>query len=156
MSRQCKLCLPLGTSGRRESGLERGEYDQGQHDRIRVVLGVNTAWMLVRRHVLERIGFDPRLPFFGNDIDLGWRAARAGYRTLVVPDAVLFRAIRKGRVSVVTDLIVRFVENGIKLRSGAVRVAEILVTATGLVMRLMGGSQLAVEGEPVVPPSTML
>jgi hypothetical protein len=46
--------------------------------------------MLVRRSVLETLGFDRRLPLFGNDVDLGWRAARAGHRTIVVPDAVVF------------------------------------------------------------------
>ena len=46
--------------------------------------------MLVRRSVLEQLGFDDRLPVFGNDVDFGWRAARAGHRTLVVPDAVVF------------------------------------------------------------------
>jgi hypothetical protein len=46
--------------------------------------------MLVRRAVLESLGFDRRLPLFGNDVDLGWRAARAGHRTVVVPDAVVF------------------------------------------------------------------
>jgi len=46
----------------------------------------------VRRSLLERLGFDRRLPLFGNDIDFGWRAARAGHRALVVPDAVVFHA----------------------------------------------------------------
>ena len=89
--------LELGTTisgtGRRETGLERGEYDQGQHDEVREVLAVNTAGMLVRRAVLEELGgFDPALPIFGNDLDLGWRAAAAGRTTLVVPRAVVFHA----------------------------------------------------------------
>lgn len=89
--------LELGTTisgtGRRETGLERGEYDQGQHDEVREVLAVNTAGMLVRRTVLEELGgFDPALPIFGNDLDLGWRAAAAGRTTLVVPRAVVFHA----------------------------------------------------------------
>ena len=49
--------------------------------------------MLVRRRVLEGLGgLDPQLPIFGNDIDFGWRAAMAGHRTVVVPDAVVFHA----------------------------------------------------------------
>ncbi|NUS51908.1 MAG: hypothetical protein HOQ22_12835, partial [Nocardioidaceae bacterium] len=48
--------------------------------------------MLVRRSVVERLGFDRRLPLYGNDIDFGWRAARADHRALVVPDAVVFHA----------------------------------------------------------------
>jgi len=90
LRRLLEVGVTISGTGRRETGLERGEYDQGQHDRVRDVLAVNTAGMLVRRHVLERLGFDRRLPIFGNDVDLGWRAARAGYRTMVVPDAVLF------------------------------------------------------------------
>ena len=57
------------------------------------MLAVNTAGMLVRRSVLEELGgFDPQLPIFGNDIDFGWRAAAAGHRTIVVPQAVVFHA----------------------------------------------------------------
>lgn len=88
-----ELGITISGTGRRETGLERGEYDQGQHDEVREVLAVNTAGMLVRRRVLEDLGgFDEHLPIFGNDLDFGWRAARAGYRTLIVPDAVVFHA----------------------------------------------------------------
>ena len=60
---------------------------------MREVLAVNTAGMLVRRSVLESLGgLDEDLPIFGNDIDFGWRAALAGHRTLVVPQAVVFHA----------------------------------------------------------------
>jgi GT2 family glycosyltransferase len=90
LRRLLELGVTISGTGRRETGLERGEYDQGQHDRKRDVLAVNTAGMLVRRTVLEEIGFDERLPVFGNDIDFGWRAVRAGHRTVVVPDAVVF------------------------------------------------------------------
>lgn len=93
LRRLLELGVTLSGTGRRETGLERGEYDQGQHDEVREVLAVNTAGMLVRREVLEELGgFDPQLPIFGNDIDFGWRAAAAGHRTLVVPQAVVFHA----------------------------------------------------------------
>ena len=92
LRRLLEVGVTISGTGRRETGLERGEYDQGQHDRQRDVLAVNTAGMLVRRSVLETLGFDERLPVFGNDIDFGWRAARAGHRTVVVPDAVVFHA----------------------------------------------------------------
>ncbi|HEX6517560.1 MAG TPA: glycosyltransferase family 2 protein [Nocardioidaceae bacterium] len=106
LRRLLEIGVTISGTGRRETGLERGEYDQGQHDRMRDVLAVNTAGMLVRREVLQALGgFDERLPVFGNDIDFGWRAARAGHRTLVVPDAVLFhveaahRGLRRTRVT---------------------------------------------------------
>lgn len=93
LRRLLELGITISGTGRRETGLERGEYDQGQHDHVREVLAVNTAGMLVRRSVLEQLGgLDPQLPIFGNDIDFGWRAAMAGHRTVVVPDAVVFHA----------------------------------------------------------------
>jgi GT2 family glycosyltransferase len=91
LRRLLEVGLTISGTGRRESGLERGEYDQGQHDRVRDVLAVSSAGMLARRDVLEELGgFDRRLPMFGNDLDLGWRAARAGHRSMVVPSAVCF------------------------------------------------------------------
>lgn len=90
LRRLLEIGVTISGTGRRETGLERGEYDQGQHDDQRDVLAVNTAGMLVRREVLHSIGFDKHLPVFGNDIDFGWRVARAGYRTVVVPEAKVF------------------------------------------------------------------
>jgi len=86
--------LTMDRAGRRETGLERREYDQGQHDDRRAVLAVGTAGMLVRRDVWDTLGgLDPRLPMLRDDLDLGWRANAAGYRVLVVP-AALFRHSR--------------------------------------------------------------
>ena len=93
LRRLLELGITISGTGRRETGLERGEYDQGQHDDVRRVLAVNTAGMLVRRRVLTSLGgFDRHLPIFGNDLDFGWRAANAGHTTLVVPQAVVFHA----------------------------------------------------------------
>lgn len=93
LKRLLEVGLTITGTGHRETGLERGEYDQGQHDEVRRVLAVNTAGMLVRRSVLTELGgLDPQLPIFGNDIDFGWRAAEAGHTTVVVPSAVVFHA----------------------------------------------------------------
>jgi GT2 family glycosyltransferase len=79
--------------GRRDTGIESGELDQGQHDQVRNVLAVSSAGMLVRRDVWESLrGFDPRLPMFRDDIDFGWRATRAGFSVGVAPDAVVYHA----------------------------------------------------------------
>ncbi|TDD49581.1 glycosyltransferase family 2 protein [Kribbella antibiotica] len=79
--------------GRRDTGIENGELDQGQHDQPRNVLAVSSAGMLVRRDVWESLkGFDPRLPMFRDDIDFGWRASRAGIQVAVAPDAVVYHA----------------------------------------------------------------
>ena len=91
LRRLLEVGVTISGTGRRETGLERSEYDQGQHDDVRTVLAVNTAGMLVRRSVLEELGgFDEQLAVFGNDIDFGWRAAAAGHKTVVVPSAVVF------------------------------------------------------------------
>ena len=93
LKRLLELGITITGTGRRETGLERGEYDQGQHDEQRRVLAVNTAGMLVRRWVLDELGgFDRELPIFGNDLDFGWRAALAGRHTVIVPQAIVFHA----------------------------------------------------------------
>jgi len=77
-------------------------------------------------------------------------------RLCLVPDADLFRAIREGRVSVVTDHIEAFTEDGLLLKSGQRLDADIIVTATGLVLKLMSGMQLLVDGAPVDLPKTLV
>ncbi|MDQ2757588.1 MAG: NAD(P)/FAD-dependent oxidoreductase [Actinomycetota bacterium] len=70
-------------------------------------------------------------------------------RLCAVPDADLFRSIRRGDVEVVTDTIARFVPQGIELSSGRVLEADIVVTATGLQLLAFGGIEPQVEGVPV-------
>lgn len=76
-------------------------------------------------------------------------------RLCVVPDGDLFTAISAGRASVVTDRIARFVPEGVLLESGELVEADVIVTATGLELLLMGGCELSVDGVPVDPPSTV-
>ncbi|WP_432154404.1 glycosyltransferase [Streptomyces tricolor] len=85
--------VSIANSGRRWTGLDRREQDQGQHDHVRSVLSVSTAGMLIRRDVFEQLGgFDRRLPLMRDDVDLCWRAHTAGHRVLVAPDAVVRHA----------------------------------------------------------------
>ncbi|HEY5836864.1 glycosyltransferase, partial [Streptomyces sp.] len=85
--------VSIARSGRRWTGLERREQDQGQHDQVRPVLSVSSAGMLVRRDVWEELGgFDRRLPLMRDDVDFCWRAQAAGHTVLVAPDAVLRHA----------------------------------------------------------------
>ncbi len=72
-------------------------------------------------------------------------------RLCVVPDGDLFDAIRAGRVTMVTDTIDRFTPRGIRLASGRELDADIVVSATGLQLRLLGGVQVSVDGRPVEP-----
>jgi monooxygenase len=67
-------------------------------------------------------------------------------RVCLTPDGELFAAIRDGRVSVVTDTIDSFTEAGIRLASGRELAADIIVPATGLVVKLMGGMEVVVDG----------
>lgn len=70
-------------------------------------------------------------------------------RLCVMPDGDLFRMIKQGRADVVTDQIDRFVDEGIRLRSGDVLAADIVVSATGLQLLPLGGVKLTVDGVPV-------
>jgi cation diffusion facilitator CzcD-associated flavoprotein CzcO len=72
-----------------------------------------------------------------------------------VPDGDLFTAMRAGRVSVETDHIERFTRTGIQLRSGKHLDADVIVTATGLELKCMGGVELTVDGQRVDPHSTL-
>lgn len=77
-------------------------------------------------------------------------------RLCVAQDADLFNAIRDGRASVVTDHIETFTEDGLLLRSGEHLPADIIVTATGLVMKLFSGMQLFVDSAPIEMSKTLV
>ena len=70
-------------------------------------------------------------------------------RIAFVPDGDLFKAVRAGKASVETDEIDRFVPEGILLKSGKVLEADIIVTATGFHLSVMGDIAFAVDGKPV-------
>ena len=70
-------------------------------------------------------------------------------RLCAVPDGDLFKSIKTGKASVVTDHIDTFTAGGIRLKSGQELPADIIVTATGLNLQLFGGIALTVDGEPV-------
>ena len=76
-------------------------------------------------------------------------------RLCAVPDGDLFRAIRAGQASVVTDRIVTFDETGIQLASGEHLDADVIVTATGLSVQAFGGVAITVDGEPVTLSETL-
>jgi monooxygenase len=70
-------------------------------------------------------------------------------RLCLVPDGDLFKAIRENRASVTTAEIDTFTGNGIRLKDGSELEADIIVTATGLVLQIVGGMQVSVDGRPV-------
>ncbi|MFC4343560.1 flavin-containing monooxygenase [Cupriavidus numazuensis] len=95
----------------------------------------------------------------GPDVDVGQhftpRYKPWDQRVCLVPDGDLFRVIREGRASVVTDTIDRFTEDGIVLGSGQTLPADIVVTATGLKLNMLGDIALSVDGQPRVPAEQM-
>ena len=87
----------------------------------------------------------------GYDVDKHFSPAYNPWdqRLCTVPNADLFKAIKAGKASVVTDRIATFTENGIELESGQHLDADIIVTATGLNVQLMGGMSMTVDGKAV-------
>jgi len=76
-------------------------------------------------------------------------------RLCFVPEGDLFRALRHGTASIVTDQIETFTEKGIRLRSGEELMADVIVTATGLNLKAMGGIELVVDERLVDVADTM-
>jgi cation diffusion facilitator CzcD-associated flavoprotein CzcO len=72
-------------------------------------------------------------------------------RLCLIPDGDLFAAMSSGKVTIATGEIERFVPEGLRLKSGETVPADLVVTATGLNMRLLGGVELNVNGAPVRP-----
>ncbi len=136
-------------------------------------LGVDESWIheIVRRKILYEQDVFTRRSFtepeavkrellegvrtyLGPDYDVDthftpryrpWRQ-----RIAFIPDGDLLQAIRAGRASVVTDAIDRFTPAGILLKSGCVLEADIIVTATGFDLNVLGDIDFAIDGEPLV------
>ena len=70
-------------------------------------------------------------------------------RVCLVPDGDLFEALKSKKASVVTDLIETFTSKGILLKSGEVLEADIIITATGLNLKLLGGIDFIVDGKVI-------
>ncbi|MEO9968417.1 MAG: NAD(P)/FAD-dependent oxidoreductase [Hyphomonadaceae bacterium] len=72
-------------------------------------------------------------------------------RLCLVPDGDLFKSLKSGDASIVTDHIDRFVPEGIKLQSGKILEADLVVTATGLELQIFGGMSVSVDGKDMQP-----
>jgi cation diffusion facilitator CzcD-associated flavoprotein CzcO len=70
-------------------------------------------------------------------------------RLAYVPDGDLFKGIQAGKASVVTDEIERFTEQGVRLKSGRELEADIIVTATGFDISVLGDIAFTIDGEPL-------
>ncbi|MGW5036124.1 glycosyltransferase [Streptomyces nigra] len=139
--------VTIANSGRRWTGLDRREQDQGQHDHVRPVLSVSTAGMLVRRDVFEELGgFDRHLPLMRDDVDLCWRATAAGHRVLVAPEAVVRHAEAASRERRAVDCVGRTAASPHKVdKAGAVYTLLVNTRSAALpwvLLRLVVGTVL--------------
>jgi len=92
--------------------------------------------------------------YLGEDFDVGrhftpryrpWRQ-----RIAFIPDGDLFKGIAEGKASVVTDEIETFTETGIRLQSGETLEADVVVTATGFNLSVLGDIAFTIDGKPLV------
>ena len=110
-------------------------------------------------HAMRRIlmdGVAKQLPE-GYDVETHFGPSHGPWdqRLCVVPDGDLFTAISNGSASVVTDRIARFTREGLLLESGEELAADVVVTATGLELLLVGGMTLSVDGVDVDATKTV-
>jgi cation diffusion facilitator CzcD-associated flavoprotein CzcO len=141
-------------------------------------LGIDETWIheIVRRKILyeqavftRRTFTEPELvkqellagvrAYLGPDYDVGehftpryrpWRQ-----RIAFIPEGDLLQAIRSGKVSVATDEIDQFTRTGLRLKSGALLEADIIVTATGFNLNPLGDIDFAIDGAPLVFSDTV-
>jgi cation diffusion facilitator CzcD-associated flavoprotein CzcO len=145
--------------------------------RLTALLGPDRAFAITRRiNIFRQVAFwrlCQRYPGAARKIirDINARMLPAGYpveehfnppyrpwdqRVCIVPDGDLFRAIRRGTASVVTGHIETFTEHGVLLTDGREIPADLIVTATGLNVRALGGIALSVDGMPVSVPDSFV
>lgn len=117
----------LWTLARRSPALVRGLLHRRA---VRELGGGAAAREMVRTHLTPR--YDP------------W-----SQRLCAAPDGDFFQALRRGSADVVTGTIDRVVPEGVRLTTGEVVPAEVIVTATGLRVQAAGGIELGVDGIPV-------
>lgn len=136
--------------------------------KLRRFLGEKTAYKIIRyrnvllQQVIFKLSkkFPSRIQKFliakiekqlGEDFDM--KHFKPNYnpwdqRLAAIPDNDLFKAIKKGTASIVTDHIKTFTENGILLQSGKHLNADIIITATGLKLQVLGGMKLHIDHKP--------
>ncbi len=101
------------------------------------------------RRLIRRLTAQQLPPGYPVDLHFNPRYDPWDQRLCFVPGGDLFRSIREGRASVVTDEIETFTATGVRLASGQELEADIVVTATGLRLQVFGGIALDLDGRPV-------
>ena len=114
----------------------------------RVYRRTRTDPLFVKKRLLEMVRKELG-PGFDVDTHFTPRYNPWDQRLCLLPNGDLFEAIRAGKASVVTDHLDTFTEKGVRLRSGRELEADLIVTATGLNLVLLGEIQFSVDGKPV-------
>ncbi|WP_222267995.1 flavin-containing monooxygenase [Modestobacter marinus] len=144
--------------------------------RLRLLLGEERAYPLIRRkniatqravwafcrrypraarRLIHRVTAGQLPPGYPVDVHFHPPYDPWSQRLCIAPDGDLFRAIRSGSATVVTDRVATFTERGVLLESGRELAADLVVTATGLALQAFGGIALTVDGVPVHLPDTL-
>ncbi|OBF39260.1 FAD-containing monooxygenase EthA [Mycolicibacterium peregrinum] len=121
-----------------------------------LVVELMTRFPKTARRVIRHLNMKQLPPGFDVDRHFNPPYDPWDQRLCLAPDGDFFASIRDGRASVVTDRIRRFTKQGIELESGRQLPADLIVTATGLNMRLFGGIDLTVDGRPVDVSSSVV
>jgi monooxygenase len=124
--------------------------------RQRAIWEFSRRFPAAARRWIRRINAEQLPPGFAVDEHFNPPYGPWDQRLCLAPDADLFRAIGRGDASVVTDAVAGFTESGLQLASGRELAADIVVTATGLNLRLLGGIELRVDGRVVAPADTIV
>ena len=101
------------------------------------------------KKALRRVSMKELPADFDVDTHFTPRYKPGDQRICVAADADFFKAISSGAAEIVTDRIEAFTEEGIQLESGRELKADVIVTATGLNLRLLGGMRVAVDSEEI-------
>ncbi len=136
---------------------EMAVYRLGRTRNLGLQMGVYNLSM-ARPKVVRRILLGQVRAQVGKDFDMKHFTPQYNpweERLCAVPNGDLFKVLRKGKASVVTDHIDTFTTKGIKLKSGQELEADIIITATGLDLQLMGGLSLNVDGKAFDTPKAM-
>lgn len=123
--------------------------------RFKNVLFQQITYKLARRFPnaakkgLQRLAKKQLPSDFKTDIHLNPTYKPWDQRACLIPDGDLFEAITNGSATIVTDHIETFTQKGLQLRSGQQLAADIIVSATGLKLEMLGGATISVNGEPI-------
>jgi len=121
-----------------------------------VLLGQYFFWLCKRDPArVKKLLSDAARLYLGKDYDVGTHFSPRynpwEQRLCLAPDGDIYRAIREGRATVVTDEIETFTPRGVRLKSGAELEADLVVTATGLELQAFGGVKLSIDGAAIDP-----